>query len=106
MMGGIQSRAAATSPKAMDCRSPPSLRPRRCDARQAPALPQMAILSYAYWQRRFGGRDASISAAPCPARGNNTQIVGVLRPGFELLFPPDANHGAAARYLVGQSPGL
>jgi putative ABC transport system permease protein len=57
---------------------------------QAPALPTMAILSYAYWQRRFGGRE-DIIGRPMPGPRNNTQIVGVLRPGFELLFPPDAN---------------
>jgi putative ABC transport system permease protein len=55
------------------------------------APPQMAILSYAYWQRRFGG-SRDIIGRPMPgARQGGTQIVGVLKPGFELLFPPDAN---------------
>jgi putative ABC transport system permease protein len=53
-----------------------------------PPLPQMAILSYAYWQRRFGGR-ADIVGRPMPGVRQNMQIVGVLKPGFELLFPPD-----------------
>ncbi len=59
---------------------------------QPQALPQMAILSYEYWQRRFGG-DASIVGRPMPGAiggQGGTQIVGVLKPGFELLFPPDA----------------
>jgi putative ABC transport system permease protein len=60
-------------------------------AQGPPPLPQMAILSYAYWQRRFGG-NASIVGSPMPGpRQGGTQIVGVLKPGFELLFPPDAN---------------
>jgi predicted permease len=53
-----------------------------------PRLPTIAILSYEYWQRRFGGNPAvlghAISSTP-----NSPQIVGVLAPGFELLFPPD-----------------
>src|ERR1022692_2897063 len=62
-------------------------------AQGPPLLPQMAILSYAYWQRRFGG-NASIVGHPMPGAiggQGGTQIVGVLKPGFELLFPPDAN---------------
>ena len=63
-------------------------------AAQAPVrLPQMAILSYAYWQRRFGA-NADIVGHPMPGAiggQGGTQIVGVLKPGFELLFPPDSN---------------
>jgi putative ABC transport system permease protein len=58
-----------------------------------PPLPQFAILSHAYWQRRFGG-NASIVGGPMPGAiggQGGTQIVGVLKPGFELLFPTDAN---------------
>jgi putative ABC transport system permease protein len=56
-------------------------------------LPLIAILSHAYWQRRFGG-NASIVGHPMPGAiggQGGTQIVGVLKPGFELLFPADAN---------------
>jgi predicted permease len=59
-------------------------------AQGPPRLPQMAILSYAYWQRRFGGR-ADIVGRAMPGRQGGSQIVGVLKPGFELLFSPDAN---------------
>ena len=56
-----------------------------------PRLPAMAILSYDYWQRRFGG-DPKILGRPMPGAGQGgTEIVGVLAPGFELLFPSDAN---------------
>jgi putative ABC transport system permease protein len=59
-------------------------------AQGPPRLPQMAILSYAYWQRRFGA-SRDVIGRPMPGRQGGTQIVGVLKPGFELLFPPDAN---------------
>src|SRR5262245_18416486 len=58
-----------------------------------PALPTMAILSNEYFQQRFGG-DRSIVGKPLPvsaAFGPPPMIVGVLAPGFELLFPPQAN---------------
>lgn len=60
-------------------------------AQGPPPLPRMAILSYEYWRRRFGA-SRDVVGRPMPgARQGGTQIVGVLKPGFELLFPPDAN---------------
>ena len=58
----------------------------------APAGPAVStILSYDYFQRRFGG-DASVVGRDMPgAPPGRTIIVGVLAPGFELLFSPDAN---------------
>lgn len=58
-----------------------------------PPLPTMVILSNEYFQQRFGG-DRSIVGKPMPvsaAFGPPPIIVGVLAPGFELLFPPKAN---------------
>lgn len=58
-----------------------------------PPLPTMAILSNDYFQQRFGG-DRSIIGNPLPvsaAFGPAPIVVGVLAPGFELLFPPKAN---------------
>jgi putative ABC transport system permease protein len=57
-----------------------------------PRLPVRAILSYEYFQRRYGGdpsvlgRSMSIGGpqAPTPI------IVGVLQPHFQLYFPPEA----------------
>ena len=50
-------------------------------------LPDIVILSYEYWQRRYSGSPA--------VRGRVTssgaQIAGVLAPGFELLLPPGMN---------------
>jgi predicted permease len=63
------------------------------NAAQPPPLPTMAILSNEYFQQRFGS-DASIIGKPLPVSstfGPAPIIVGVLAPGFELLFPPQAN---------------
>jgi predicted permease len=56
-------------------------------------LPTMAILSYQYFQQRFGG-DRSIIGKSLPVAasfGPAPTIVGVLAPGFEVLFPPKAD---------------
>ena len=53
-------------------------------------LPQVGILSYALWQRRYGG-DPSVVGRQVDLGGGRAQIVGVLAPDFELLFPPRAN---------------
>ncbi|HEU4796628.1 MAG TPA: ABC transporter permease [Pyrinomonadaceae bacterium] len=58
-----------------------------------PPLPTMVILSNEYFQNRFGG-DRSIVGKTLPvnaAFGPPPIIVGVLAPGFELLFPPKSN---------------
>ncbi len=62
-------------------------------ANAAPPLPAIAILSNEYFQKRFGG-DQSVIGKPLPVSATFGQapiIVGVLAPGFELLFPPQAN---------------
>jgi putative ABC transport system permease protein len=61
-------------------------------AAPAPAgLPNMVILSHEFWQRRFGGDTNIIGKGMPGAQQGATQIVGVLSPGFELLFPASAN---------------
>ena len=58
-----------------------------------PPVPNMVILSNDYFQSRFGG-DRSVIGKTLPvaaAFGPPPTIVGVLAPGFELLFPPQAN---------------
>jgi predicted permease len=62
-------------------------------ANAPPPLPTMVILSNDYFQQRFGG-DRSIIGKPLPVSasfGPPPTVVGVLGPGFELLFPPQAN---------------
>ena len=55
-------------------------------AQPPPRLPAVAILSYEYWQRRYGGNPSILGRTI-----NGRVVVGVLEPGFELLFPPNAN---------------
>ena len=62
-------------------------------ANAAPPLPNLVILSNDYFQTRFGG-DQSVIGKTLPVAANFGPppiIVGVLAPGFELLFPPQAN---------------
>jgi len=66
-------------------------RPQPATQGQGPPLPQMVVLSYSYWQRRFGASRDVIGRAMPGAQQRGTEIVGVLKPGFELLFPTEAN---------------
>ena len=61
-----------------------------------PQLPLVAIVSYEYFQRRFGA-NAAILGHPMQAGGGQPGplIVGVLAPDFRLYFPPEANEEAA-----------
>jgi putative ABC transport system permease protein len=47
-----------------------------------------AILSYEYWQRRYGGSTAVLGQEIVGAGQPGPRIVGVLAPGFTLYFPP------------------
>jgi putative ABC transport system permease protein len=55
-----------------------------------PQLPAMAIISHGLWQRRYGG-DPAVAGRNVELGNNRAVIVGVLAPGFELLFPPRVN---------------
>ena len=71
----------------------PSTSPAPAPSAAPPPQPTMAILSNEYFQRRFGG-DRSVIGKPLPVSasfGPAPTIVGVLAPGFELLFPPQVN---------------
>src|SRR5579883_682112 len=60
-------------------------------AAAAPPLPLIAVISYEYWQRRFGG-DSSIFGKPLGVAGPvNPVVVGVLAPKFELEFRASSN---------------
>jgi predicted permease len=54
-----------------------------------PPPPLTVILADGYWRRHFGGDPGVIGGAMDFGPGK-AQIVGVLAPGFELLFPPAA----------------
>jgi putative ABC transport system permease protein len=51
-------------------------------------LPAIAILSYEYWQRRYGGNPAILGHE---VAGTGARIVGVASRGFELLLPARLN---------------
>jgi predicted permease len=54
-------------------------------------LPVIAILSYDYFERRYGGNAAVIGRSiRTQAQGLSPVVVGVLAPGFRLYFPPEA----------------
>jgi len=57
---------------------------------QQPPTPPNVILSYEYWQRRFGGNRAVIGTR-LPPPGQGSLVVGVLEPHSQLLFPADMN---------------
>jgi putative ABC transport system permease protein len=55
-----------------------------------PPLPTIAVLSNEFWKRRYGG-DESVVGKSIEFGNGRADIVGVLAPGFELLFPPGTN---------------
>jgi predicted permease len=59
-------------------------------AQPEPPLPVFAILSHEFWQSRFGG-DRGVLGRSIELSGGRLQVIGVLAPGFELLFPPGIN---------------
>ena len=56
----------------------------------APPPPPKTILSYEFFQRRFGGNTAIVGTVVRLGE-QPFEIIGVLEPGFELLYPPGLN---------------
>src|SRR5688500_471138 len=56
----------------------------------APPPPPRTIISHQFFQRRFAGNPAIVGSVVRLGE-QPFEIVGVLEPGFELLFPPDMN---------------
>lgn len=52
-----------------------------------PNFPSVAVLSYEFWKRRYGGNPAVLGQRVWPEMNRSPVIVGVLAPGFSLLFP-------------------
>jgi len=50
----------------------------------SPDIPQTAILTYGYWQRRFG-RDAAVIGRQIRVDGQLTEIIGVMPRSFRFL---------------------
>jgi predicted permease len=55
-----------------------------------PPPPRRVIASHEYWQRRFGA-NPSVVGTVVSLGDQRIELVGVLEPGFEILFPPDVN---------------
>jgi predicted permease len=66
-----------------------------------PRLPIIAIISWEYFQRRFGGNPAILGQSPLN-RGKpfSPQIVGVLAPRFQLYFPASSDIIAAPEIYI------
>jgi len=67
----------------------------RTQATPAQRLSVMAIISYEYFQRRFGSNPAAIGQSLNKGKPFSPQIVGVLEPHFQIYFPPSADLEAA-----------
>jgi putative ABC transport system permease protein len=53
-----------------------------------PRLPNIAILSDAFWRTQFGADPSIVGKTLRVGGGPPTQVVGILAPGVELDFPP------------------
>jgi predicted permease len=62
----------------------PALGRRLSPADQAPESPETVMLSYGYWQRRFGG-DRSVIGRGITVASRPREIVGVMPSGFRFL---------------------
>ncbi len=51
--------------------------------------PETVILSYGYWQKKFGGSSSAIGRT-ITVDGRPREIIGVLPRGFQMLDQPDA----------------
>jgi predicted permease len=69
----------------------PPTPPPGAQASPARPTPVLAILSYEYFQRRYGGNADMLGQTMRTTGGPSLVIVGVLAPRFHLYFPPDSN---------------
>jgi predicted permease len=58
-------------------------------ADDSPSAPDTVLLSYGYWQQKFGG-DTSVIGRSITADGKPREIIGVLPKGFHFLDHEDA----------------
>jgi len=74
---------------------PPPPTPGTQSATPPQRLPIMAIVSYEYFQRRFGSNPAVLGQSLNKGKPFSPRIVGVLAPHFQIYFPPSADLEAA-----------
>jgi predicted permease len=69
---------------------PPPDAQQRAPVQSIPQPPLRAILSYEFWQRQFGANPQVVGTVTALGE-QRFEIVGVLEPRFEVLFPPGIN---------------
>ncbi len=74
---------------------PPPPAPGTPSATSPQRLPIMAIVSYEYFQRRFGSNPAVLGQSLNKGKPFSPRIVGVLAPHFQIYFPPSTDLEAA-----------
>src|SRR5260370_10129704 len=74
---------------------PPPPAPGTQSAMPPQRLPIMAIISYEYFQRRFGSNPAVLGQSLNKGKPFSPRIVGVPAPHFHIYFPPSADLEAA-----------
>jgi predicted permease len=70
-----------------------------------PRLPIMAIISYEYFQRQFGGNSAVLGQSLNQGKPFSPRIVGVLEPHFQLYFPASSDLEAAPDIFIANRLG-
>ena len=68
-------------------------------------LPIMAIISYEYFQRRFGSNPAVLGQSLNKGKPFSPRIVGVLAPQFQIYFPHSADLEAAPEIWIANRLG-
>ena len=70
-----------------------------------PRLPIMAILSYEYFERQFGGNPSVLGQSLNKGKPFSPRVIGVLAPHFQLYFPASANVQAAPDIFIANRLG-
>jgi len=70
-----------------------------------PRLPIMAIISYEYFQRQFGGNSAVLGQSLNQGKPFSPRVVGVLEPHFKIYFPASSDLEAAPDIFVANRLG-
>jgi putative ABC transport system permease protein len=84
---------------------PPPPAPGTQSATPPQRLPIMAIISYEYFQSRFGSNPAAIGQSLNKGKPFSPRIVGVLAPHFQIYFPPSADQEAAPEIWIANRLG-
>ena len=70
-----------------ELQQPPAPTPGQTAA-PAPPPPNVTVLGYEFWQRRYGGDRKIIGSIIKATGGGSFLVVGIAPPGFELFLPP------------------